>query len=431
MIDLERALIGAAMLRPGSADQLVALGVESATFTHPHHQQAWTAVLALMDKGQALDVALVVDEMGAGASYTTVAGMLNSAASVGALASYAERILAGARKRKLLAAAADVSESMSVGQILSTLDAASDEAHAATVKDGPRSLSECVRAAYDATIERSKDPGLVTGLSTGYADLDEMLAGLHGSELIIVAARPGMGKSAFSMNIAAHAAIAQGARIAVFNLEMSRAELTTRLLISQARVDGHRVRTGMLREDDWSYLQAAATDLDLDSVHIDDTPAVGVGYIRSVCRRLHSRNALDLVVVDYLQLMQGKEAGRSREQEISSFSRGLKLLAKELDVPVVALSQLNRDCEKRTDKRPMLSDLRESGAIEQDADVVLFLYRDEVYNKDPDVAGLAECIVRKQRNGATGTVEMHWRKEHFRFETVDRSMRSSIWRRGA
>jgi replicative DNA helicase len=259
--------------------------------------------------------------------------------------------------------------------------------------------------------------GSVTGLTTGFADLDDKLAGLQPSDLIILAARPAMGKTALALNIAQNAAIAGSARVAVFSLEMSRVQLVTRMMSCEARVDAGRLRSGTLEQPDWDALLEASDVIRRARIHILDTPGLSISEVRAACRRLASEHGkLGLVVIDYLQLMQGDDPRAPREQQISAISRGLKGLAKELDAPVIALSQLNRAVEARQNKRPLVSDLRESGAIEQDADIIMFIYRDEYYNPDSPDKGLAEVIIAKQRNGPTGTVKLVFEGRHTRFD---------------
>ena len=261
----------------------------------------------------------------------------------------------------------------------------------------------------------------ITGVPTGFVELDYKTAGLHGSELILVAARPAMGKTAFALNIAANAALRGNAPVAIFSLEMSKDQLVNRILCSEAMVDSNKVRTGKLEEDDWVKLAGAIGPLSESEMYIDDTPGISVMEIRTKCRKLKMEKNIGLVVIDYLQLVQGsnKRSG-SREQEISEISRSLKILAKELNVPVIALSQLSRAVEQRPDHRPMLSDLRESGAIEQDADIVMFLYRDDYYNKESEKKDIAEVIIAKQRGGSTGTVELLWMGNYTKFVNLEK-----------
>lgn len=261
----------------------------------------------------------------------------------------------------------------------------------------------------------------ITGVPSGFTDLDYRTAGFHGSELILIAARPAMGKTAFALNIATNAAVKANVPVAVFSLEMSKDQLVNRILCSEAMVDSNKVRTGKLEEDDWTKLASSIGPLSESNIYIDDTPGISITEIRAKCRKLKLEKNIGMVVIDYLQLIQGsnKRVG-SREQEISEISRSLKILAKELDVPVIALSQLSRAAEQRPDHRPMLSDLRESGAIEQDADIVMFLYRDDYYNPDTERKGIAEVIIAKHRGGSTGTVELLWLGSYTKFVSPER-----------
>ena len=256
----------------------------------------------------------------------------------------------------------------------------------------------------------------ITGVPTGFADLDYRTAGLHGSELILVAARPAMGKSAFALNIATNAALRGNAPVAIFSLEMSKEQMVNRILCSEAMVDSNKVRTGKLEDEDWGKIAEAIGPLSESGIYVDDTPGISVMEIRAKCRKLKLEKNIGLVVIDYLQLVQGSgKRNASREQEISEISRSLKILAKELNVPVIALSQLSRAVEQRPDHRPMLSDLRESGAIEQDADIVMFLYRDDYYNEDSEKKNIAEVIIAKHRGGSTGTVDLGWLGSYTKF----------------
>ena len=263
----------------------------------------------------------------------------------------------------------------------------------------------------------------ITGIPTGFADLDYKTAGLHNSDLVLVAARPAMGKSAFALNIATNAAIQAKVPVVIFNLEMSKSQLVSRILCSEAMVDSNKVRTGKIEEDDWVKLATALGPLSEAPIYIDDTPGITVTEIRAKCRKLKLEKNIGLIVIDYLQLIQGSsKKNSSREQEISEISRSLKILAKELDVPVIALSQLSRAAEQRADHRPMLSDLRESGAIEQDADIVMFLYRDDYYNPDSEKKNIAEVIMAKHRAGSTGTVELLWLGNYTKFVNIEKYM---------
>ena len=263
--------------------------------------------------------------------------------------------------------------------------------------------------------------GHITGIPTGFADLDQITSGLHNSDLVLIAARPAMGKSAFALNIAANAAIRSNTPVVVFNLEMSKEQIVSRILCSEAMVDSQKVRTGKIEEADWVKLATALGPLSEAPIYVDDTPGISIMEIRAKCRKLKLEKNIGMVVIDYLQLIQGTgKRGASREQEISEISRSLKILAKELNVPVIALSQLSRAAEQRPEHRPMLSDLRESGAIEQDADIVMFLYRDEYYNPDTEKKNVAEVILAKHRGGSTGTVELLWLSNYTKFANIEK-----------
>ena len=261
----------------------------------------------------------------------------------------------------------------------------------------------------------------ITGVPTGFADLDYRTAGLHKSDLILVAARPAMGKSAFALNIATHAAVRANTPVAIFSLEMSKEQMVNRILCSEAMVDSNKVRTGTLEDEDWAKLAEASGVLSEANIFVDDTPGISIMEIRAKCRKMKLEKNIGLVVIDYLQLVQGSgKWGSSREQEIAEISRSLKILAKEIEVPVIALSQLSRAPEQRPDHRPMLSDLRESGSIEQDADIVMFLYRDDYYNEDSEKKNIAEVILAKHRAGSTGTVELLWLGNYTKFANIDK-----------
>ena len=262
----------------------------------------------------------------------------------------------------------------------------------------------------------------VTGVPTGFIDLDYKTAGLHNSDLVLIAARPAMGKSAFALNLATNAAVKANVPVVLFSLEMSKEQMVNRILCSEAMVDSNKVRTGKIDDEDWIKLANTMGELSEAPIYIDDTPGISINEIRAKCRKLKLEKNIGMVVIDYLQLVQGssKRSQGSREQEISEISRSLKILAKEINVPVIALSQLSRAPEQRPDHRPMLSDLRESGAIEQDADIVMFLYRDDYYNEDSEDKGLAEVILAKHRAGSTGTVKLVWLGNYTKFANMER-----------
>lgn len=286
-------------------------------------------------------------------------------------------------------------------------------------------IRQVVMNALNKIEQASKQKGSVTGIPTGFIDLDYQTAGLQRSDLILIAARPSMGKTAFVLNLAQYITIHEHLCAAIFSLEMSKEQLVNRLFSLESRVDAQKLRTGNLQEADWEKLIEGAGKIGNSKLIIDDTPGISISQLRSKCRKYKMEHNLSIVIIDYLQLMSGSGKSESRQQEISDISRSLKALARELNVPVIALSQLSRAVEQRPDHRPMLSDLRESGAIEQDADVVMFIYRDDYYNHDTEQKNISEIIVAKQRNGPVGTIELAWLPEYTRFANRDRSQYSN------
>ena len=280
-------------------------------------------------------------------------------------------------------------------------------------------IRQVVMNAMNMIEEASKNRGAVTGIATGFLDLDYKTAGMQPSDLILVAARPSMGKTAFVLNIAQYAAFHEDKTVAIFSLEMSKEQLVNRLLSLESKVNSQAIRTGNLKDDEWERLIESADVIGSSKLLIDDTPGISFGELRSKCRKFKIENNLEMIIIDYLQLMTGSgKSSESRQQEISEISRSLKALARELHVPVIALSQLSRAVEQRPDHRPMLSDLRESGAIEQDADVVMFIYREDYYNKDTELKNTAEIIIAKQRNGAIGTINLAWLPDYTQFANL-------------
>ena len=279
-------------------------------------------------------------------------------------------------------------------------------------------IKQVVLNALDKIEKASKNKGTVTGIPTGFIDLDYKTSGFQPSDLILIAARPSMGKTAFVLNVAQHMAFKEGKTVAIFSLEMSKEQLVNRLFSLESKVDSQALRTGNLTDEDWAKLIEGAAVVGKSNLIIDDTPGISIAELRSKCRKFKLEHDLGIIIIDYLQLMSGGKHSESRQQEISEISRSLKAVARELNVPVVALSQLSRAVEQRPDHRPMLSDLRESGANEQDADVVMFLYRDDYYNKDTDKKNIAEVIIAKQRNGPIGTVELVWLPNYTKFANM-------------
>ncbi|MBV9660804.1 MAG: replicative DNA helicase [Acidimicrobiales bacterium] len=430
-LDAEKSLLGAMLL----SRDAIAAAMETCTsedFYKPAHAHIFDSVNTLYNLGEPADPVTVADELGR-------AGLLESAGGLPALMAlqadtpattnagrYARIVEEHALLRRLISVAGEIAE-MGYGvpdDVTEALDRAESlvfNVAERRVTDTLKPLTELLYASMDR-LERLYDRGeTITGVPTGYVDLDERLYGLQPNALIIVGARPAMGKTAFALGMAAHAAVEAGIPTLVFSLEMSCDEITNRLLVSEAKVDAGRMRNGRLTEPDWPKISQAVARLGDAPLFIDDNPNTTVMEIRAKARRLKARQGgLGLIIVDYLQLMSGSSSSENRQLEVSAISRGLKILARELEIPVVALSQLSRSLEARADKRPVLADLRESGSLEQDADVVLFLYRDEMYNPESADRGSAEVIVAKHRNGPTGKVQLAFLDHYTRFANMAR-----------
>jgi len=400
-------------------------------FYKPAHGHVFDAVCSLYSQGEPVDPVTVADELRRGDLLEAVGGpasLISLQANTPATSNasrYARIVEEHSLLRRLIGVAGEIAElAYSVPE---DIGGAVDRAETMVFHVAQRRVTDTTRPLHDllsdqldrleALYERGET---ITGVPTGFVDLDEQLAGLQPSNLITVGARPAMGKTSFALNLAAHAAMEARVPVLLFSLEMSHLEITQRLLCAEARVDASRMRNGRLLDSDWPKIQHAIGRLGEAPIFVDDNPNVTVMDIRAKARRLKSREGLGLVVVDYLQLMSGRSSAENRQVEISEISRGLKILARELQVPVVALSQLSRNLEMRADKRPMLADLRESGAIEQDSDVVLFLYRDEIYNPDSPDRGTAEVIVSKHRSGPTGVARLAFVGQYTRFHNIAR-----------
>jgi replicative DNA helicase len=432
-IEAERSILGAILLDNLSYNQ-AAEHLKAEDFLLDSHRRIYSRMVDLADSSRSIDLITLAEELGrngeletiGGAAYVT--GLLDGVPDRPSIEHYIRIVRDKALLRGLIhtatAAIARASEQGdSAEEILNDTEAQIFQLSEKRIGRGFMGVSEIVRESFgsvDALLQRGRR---ITGLETHYPDLDEKTSGLQKSDLIIIAGRPSMGKTSFAMNIAENVSIEDAKTVAVFSLEMSKEALLQRMLCSVARVDAHKFRTGSLWQDDLRKIAHALEKLSQAPIFVDDTPGMTVSEMRAKARRLQqSKGALDLVLVDYLQLMSGgSRRYENRTQEVSAISRGLKALAKELQVPVVALSQLSRAPESRGsgDHRPQLADLRESGSIEQDADVVAFIFREEVYKPDdPDLDGIAELIIRKQRNGPTGTVKMAFLKSSTRFESL-------------
>ncbi len=418
-IEAEKAVLSAILL-DNDAIHAIVTEVREEDFYHPAHQILYRSMSRLRDENQPVDLTTLAAYLKGESMLDSIGGPIALAeiadyeATPANIVHYAKIIRDRSIKRSLISTATEiVGLGYEPGETADKLlDEAESRIFGLSTEKASTSLSSISVEMHDAVnhidmlMNRS---GELTGLSTGYEKLDEMTGGLQPGDLFILAARPSMGKTAFALNVGRNAAIDAGKRVAIFSLEMTTRSLVMRMLSTDAQVDFGLFRSGLISTESHSRLMAAAGRLAEAGIWIDDTGAASVLEMRAKCRRLHSQHGLDLVIVDYLQLARGDRNTQSREQEISEISRGLKGLAKELDIPVIALSQLNRGPETRKDdKRPMLADLRESGAIEQDADVIAFIYRDIVYNKETEFENLAELIIAKQRNGPTGTVKLEF-----------------------
>ena len=430
-LQAEESLIGAMLLSRDAISAAVE-GCQAEDFYRPAHGYIFDAICSLYAQGEPADPVTVADELRRANVLEAAGGVGNLVAqqadtpAIGNAARYARIVQDHALLRRLIGAASEIAE---LGYSLpEDVPGALDKAEAMVFDIAERHVTSSLKPLQEllaATVEHLEDlhrsGGAITGVPTGYTDLDERLSGLQPGSLVIVGARPSMGKTSFALGAAAHAAAEKRQPVLFFSLEMSHLELTQRLLCSEAKVDSSRLRDQALPQSDWPKLMDAITKLSEAPLFIDDNPSLTVMEIRAKARRLRSREGLGLVVVDYLQLMSTRNGSPEyRQLEVSEVSRGLKILARELDVPVLALSQLSRSLEGRSDKRPVLADLRESGSLEQDADVVLFIYRDEVYNKGSDDKGLAEVIVAKHRNGPTGTVQLAFLDRFTRFANLAR-----------
>ena len=430
-LEIEQSLLGAMLMRQEAVVTAVEL-VNSSDFYKPAHGHIFEAICSLWAAGEAIDPATVAEELRRAGLLEAIGGtnaiveLISAAPVLANSASYARRIEENSLLRKLIMTANEIAELgyAPVEDVNKTIDLAESMVYNVgqhRFSESTKELRELMDDTLDHLEKLYERGDAITGTPSGFRELDEILAGFQKSALVIVGARPAMGKTAFALGAAANAAVKAGRPVLFFSLEMSHLELTQRLLSTGASVNASKFRTGRFDERDWGKIAKHMGVLNEAPLWIDDNPNLTVMEIRAKARRLKSRiGDLGLIVIDYVQLMTGRSSAESRQVEISEISRGLKILARELDTPVIALSQLSRGLEQRTDKRPMLSDLRESGSLEQDADVVLFLYRDEVYHADSVDKGTAEVIVAKHRSGPTGTARMVFTPEYTRFADMAR-----------
>ena len=431
--EAESSVLGGLLLDNNSWDKVADLLVE-ADFYRYEHRLVFASITSLVNANRPADVITVFEQMQSQGKAEEIGGLayLNSLAQYVPSSANIRRYAEIVRERSILRKLVSVSDEIATSAlntngrpVTNILDEAEQKIFSigeegSRMRQGFQSMDKLVVQLLDRVEEMSKNPNDITGVPTGFFDLDRMTSGMQAGDLLVLAARPSMGKTAFAINIAEHVALHEDLPVAVFSMEMGASQLAIRIVGSIGRIDQGRLRTGKLIDDEWPRLSDAIERLKTVSLSIDETPGLTTSELRASARRLaRSCGKLGLVVVDYLQLMSGSGGGdgENRATELGEISRGLKMLAKELQCPVIALSQLNRGVEQRTDKRPMMSDLRESGAIEQDADVIMFIYRDDYYNKDSKEPGVAEIIIAKQRNGPTGTVKLTFLKPITKFES--------------
>ncbi len=431
-LEAEKCVLGAILINNHGFNQAAEV-IDAQDFFRDAHRRIFEKMVGLTDRNQPVDLVTLKDELARSGELDEVGGPAYiSALTDGVPRSanveyYAKIVKERSTLRRLIQSANDVLARAYDAE--EDADVLLDEAERSIfqiaehrLRVGFVPLGQLVDSGYQLIEQLQAQKGLVTGVPSGFVDLDEMTSGFQKSDLVIIAARPSMGKTSFVLNMALHCGIEAGKSVGIFSLEMSKEQLFMRMLTSEARVDAHRFRGGFLGEQDYARLVEAFARLHDARVFIDDTPSVGILEMRAKSRRLKLEHGLDMLVVDYLQLMQGRGRFESRQQELASISRALKILAKELEVPILALSQLSRAPETRADHRPQLSDLRESGALEQDADVVMFIFREDMYavdgERNPDAEGTAEIIIGKQRNGPTGSARLAFLKQYTRFENL-------------
>ncbi|MBD8037993.1 MULTISPECIES: replicative DNA helicase [Solibacillus] len=428
--EAEQSVIGAVFLDPQALITASEIVIAD-DFYHIAHQKIFQTMLNLSDQGKAIDVVTVTEELSAkkeledigGLSYITE--LANAVPTAANIAHYAKIVEEKAILRRLIRVASKIADDGytredEVEVLLAEAEKKMLEVSNRKNAGDFKHVKDVLVQTFDNIEQLQSRAGDVTGIPTGFRDLDKMTAGFQRNDLIIVAARPSVGKTAFALNVAQSVAVKARENVAIFSLEMGADQLVMRMLCAEGNIDAQRLRTGDLQNEDWGKLTMAMGSLSNSGIYIDDSPGVRMADIRAKCRRLAKENGLGMILIDYLQLILGSgKPGENRQQEVSEISRSLKGLARELKVPVIALSQLSRGVEQRQDKRPMMSDLRESGSIEQDADIVAFLYRDDYYDKESESKDIIEIIIAKQRNGPTGTVSLAFRKEYNKFLNLE------------
>ncbi len=435
--EAEQSVIGAIFLEPQALITAAELLMPE-DFYRVAHQKIFQTMISLSDKGQAIDVVTVTEELSAKKELEDVGGIsylseiANSVPTAANIVHYARIVEEKALLRRLIRVATSIVEDGyaredEVEALLSEAEKKMMEVSNRKNAGDFRHIKDVLVETYDNIELLHTRKGDVTGIPTGFRDLDKITAGFQRNDLIIVAARPSVGKTAFALNVAQNVATKTDENVAIFSLEMGAEQLVMRMLCAEGNIDAQVLRTGALEAEDWRKLTMAMGSLSNAGIFIDDSPGIRVNDIRSKCRRLQQEHGLGMIMIDYMQLIvgSGSKPGENRQQEVSEISRSLKSLARELKVPVVALSQLSRGVEQRQDKRPMMSDLRESGSIEQDADIVSFLYREDYYDKETENQNMIEIIIAKQRNGPTGTVTLAFAKEYNKFVNIDWSQHES------
>jgi len=429
-IEAEQSVLGSMIIDKDAITTAVEILTEN-DFYRPDHQKIFKAIAELFFKGEPVDLITLKNKLEQEGILEQVGGikyigtLANSVPTSAHIKKYSKIVEEKSLLRKLI----------KFSQTLSSMSYEANDNIETIIDFAQKSIFDIMQNRHTEEFSHIKDvlpktfekieqtynnKGETIGLATGFLDLDMKTAGLQPSDLILIAARPSMGKTAFALNIAQYVSVRNNVPIAIFSLEMSKEQLVNRILSAEAHIDAQKLRTGDLDSEDWLNIVQSMGPLSSAPIYIDDTPSITVNEVRSKCRKLKLEKGLGLVIIDYLQLMSANPntKGDNRQQEISEISRSLKALAREIDAPVIALSQLSRACEARADHRPMLSDLRESGAIEQDADIVAFLYRDEYYNPDTEKKGVAEVIIAKQRNGPTGTIDLMWLGKYTKFSNI-------------
>lgn len=429
-LEAEKSVIGAAMLDKEVVFDVLEV-VRAEDFYSKANREIFTVITDLQRSSTPVDVLTVTDELKKRKMLEAVGGRVYVAQlsadvpSVSNAVEYAKIVAEKAVLRRLIGTADEIAkkgyeESENTLDILEYAEKGIFEIAKSKQHSEMAKISEIILTNFEEISVRSQSQGGITGVPSGLIDLDRKLSGFQKSDMVVLAARPSMGKTAFALNVALNAALKADAKVLIFSLEMAKEQLSQRLLSMEARVESQKMSTGDVDMSDWDKMSAALDSFNKMSIYIDDTPGIKIMEIKNKCRRMKAETGLDMIILDYLQLMEGEKRSDNRQQEITSLSRGMKLLAREMECPVIVLSQLSRAPDQRENHRPVLSDLRESGAIEQDADVVLFLYRDEVYNEETVKPGICEVIVAKHRNGPIGTVEVGWQGKYTRFVNLQR-----------